>query len=387
MSVSDGEAVTRPILDYMCERQTAIVELIRTLVEIESPTYRKASVDRVADAVTKAAEGIAVVKRYAQREHGDHLRLEFDIPTRGEGQVLCLGHIDTVWAEGTLHRMPWRVADGRLWGPGVFDMKAGVAYLLFAARALRDLRLTSRRRFVVQLNSDEEIGSPSSTPITEAEARKSAAVLVAEPSAGLAGNLKTARKGGASFRVQVRGVAAHAGLDFASGANAIVELANQICRIAAWTDLRSGMTINPGVVRGGSASNVVPEQALADVDVRFSASEQARKVEALFQTLEPSDPRCSISVSGGVRKMPLERTSDVIRLFRLAQSISAEMGVKLGEASVGGGSDGNTTAALGIPTLDGLGAVGEGAHAMHESILTDRIADRAALIAGLVQRL
>ncbi len=377
----------RRILDYMRDRQPAIIDLIRTLVEVESPTHDKSGVNRVADAVAKAASGYATVTRYPQSDHGDHLRLEFDIPAREEGQVLGLGHIDTVWPVGTLSRMPWREEDGRLWGPGVFDMKAGVVYMLFAAQALRDLGLESRRSFVIQLNSDEEIGSPSSTPLTRDEASKSAAVLVAEPSSGLEGSLKTARKGGATYRVEAHGIATHAGLDFAAGASALVELAGQIRRVAGWTDLESGLTVNPGVARGGTASNVVAEEAWVDVDVRFGSREQALDIERRFNEIEPFDPRCSIRVSGGTRKMPLERSEDVIRLFRVARSISEEMGVSLGEASVGGGSDGNTTSAMGIPTLDGLGAVGEGAHAVHESILIDRIADRAALIAALVRQL
>ena len=375
------------ILEFMRDRQPEIVELVRAFVEIESPTAYKAGVDQIADAVADAAGGIAEVTRFPQAKHGDHLRLEFDIPTRGDGQVLALGHLDTVWPVGTLRRMPWREAEGRLWGPGVFDMKAGVAYMLFAARALRDLGLESRRRFVAQLNSDEEIGSPTSTPLTKAEARRSAAVLVAEPSFGLDGRLKTSRKGGASFRIEVRGVASHAGLDFESGASAIVELANQVRRIAAWTDLEQGVTVNPGVFRGGSASNVVAEKASADVDVRFRTRVQAAEITRRFAELGSFDTRCDVRVSGGIGKMPMERTVDVVRLFELAKSISAEMGVRLGEAAVGGGSDGNTTAAMGIPTIDGLGAVGEGAHALHESILVDRIADRAALIAALVHRL
>lgn len=371
----------------MREHRSAIVGLIRSLVTIESPTGDKAGVDRVADCVSEAADGYAQVRRYPQREHGDHLRLEFDIPTRADGQILGLGHIDTVWARGTLRRMPWREEDGRLWGPGVFDMKAGVAYMLFAARALRDLGLEARRRFVVQLNSDEEIGSPSSTPLTQAEASRSAAVLVAEPSAGPEGRLKTSRKGGGTFRIEAQGIAAHSGLDFEAGASAVVELAAQVRRVASWTDLASGLTVNPGVVRGGTASNVVAERAHAEVDVRIQTRDQARSIERRFRVIEPMDPRCSIRVEGGLRKMPLERTEDVVRLYRVAKSISDEMGVRLGEASVGGGSDGNTTAAMGIPTLDGLGAVGEGAHAVHENIRVDRIADRAALMAALVLRL
>lgn len=371
----------------MRDSQPEIVELVRALVQIESPTGCKAGVDKVADAVAGAAEGIATVTRYPQAEHGDHLRIEFDIPTRGDGQVLVLGHLDTVWPLGTLDRMPWRVENGRLWGPGVFDMKAGIAYMLFAAKALRELGLVSRRRFVAQLNSDEEIGSPTSTPLTKAEARRSAAVLVAEPSFGLDGCLKTSRKGGASFRIEARGVASHAGLDFESGASAIVELANQVRRIADWTDLERGLTVNPGVFRGGSASNVVAERASVEVDVRFRTRDHASDIVRRFRGLVPFDARCKVRVTGGIGKMPMERTDDVVRLFELARSISESMGIRLGEAAVGGGSDGNTTAAMGIPTIDGLGAVGEGAHALHESILIDRIADRAALLCGLVHSL
>lgn len=377
----------RRIHSYMREREGEIIALIRTLVEIESPTGDKAAVDRMGGAVADAAEQTARVTRLPQSEHGDHLRIEFDIPSKAEGQVLGLGHIDTVWGVGTLKRMPWKQADGRLWGPGVFDMKAGVAYLIFAARALRDLGLEARRRFVVQLNSDEEIGSPSSTPYTREEAARSAAVLVAEPSSGLEGNLKTSRKGGASFEVSVDGVATHAGLDFAAGASAILELTRQIQAASSWTDLGQGVTVNPGLVRGGSASNVVAEHAWAEFDVRFATREQGSRIEGRFASLAPVDPRCTVTVSGGVRKPPLERGPGVVRLFECAKEISAQLGVDLGEASVGGGSDGNTTAAMGIPTLDGLGAVGEGAHALHESILVDRIADRAALIASLVQTL
>lgn len=375
------------LLVYMRAHRPAMVDLIRRLVEIESPTSHKAGTDRVADAVEEAASGFAQVKRYPETACGDHLRLEFDIPTRGEGQVLAIGHLDTVWEVGTLERMPWRVSAGRLWGPGVFDMKAGLVLILFAAKALRELGLKPRRKFVAQLNSDEEIGSPTSTTFTRAEALRSAAVLVAEPSAGLEGSVKTARKGGATFKVEISGVASHAGLDFEAGASAIVELAKQVRRIAAWTDTPAGITVNPGLIRGGTATNVVAERAVVSIDVRFRTRGQAREVQRRFESLEPFDPRCRIKTSGGIGKMPMERSDGVVRLFKLAQAISAEMGIELGEASVGGGSDGNTTAALGIPTLDGLGAVGEGAHATHESILIDRIADRAALIASLVYRL
>ncbi len=378
---------TQRIFEYMAAHRRAIVDWTRALVEIESPTSNKPAVDRAADYVADVVGKFAEVTRYEQLVQGDHLRIEFDIPTQGDGQILGMGHLDTVWALGTIGRMPWREQDGRLWGPGVFDMKAGVAYFVFAARALRELNISARRKFVVQLNSDEEIGSPTSKAFTEAEAKRSDTVLVAEPSAGLEGNLKTARKGGGTFRINVRGQASHAGLDFAAGASAVVELARQIERLASWTDVGSGVTVNPGVIRGGSASNVVAEEAWCDVDVRTPRKDQAIELERQFFSIKPFDERCKVTVAGGLKRLPLERTEGVARLYEIAREISNEMGVELGEASVGGGSDGNTTAALGIPTLDGLGAVGEGAHALNESILIDRIADRAALIAALIARL
>ncbi len=372
------------ILEYMRERQSEIVEQIRSLVQLESPTGNKAAVDRVGSAVAELAEPFAAVRRHRQSDYGDHLRIAVETPSHGEGQLLALGHLDTVWELGTLDRMPWRYERGRYWGPGVFDMKAGVVYLLFAARALRDLGLRSRRRVVVQLNADEEVGSPSSTVHTEREARRSETVLVAEPSWGLEGSVKTARKGGATYEVTVTGVPAHSGLDFSAGASAIVELSRQVGVMADWTDLETGLTVNPGVFRGGTASNVVAERASASVDVRFVTKDEAELVGRRFRSLVPHDPSCEIQVSGGTRKLPLERTLEVVALYSTARKIAARMGVALGEASVGGGSDGNTTAALGVPTLDGLGAVGEGAHSLNESILESRIADRAALIAALL---
>ena len=375
------------ILEYMRSRQADIVALIRRLVELESPTSSKAAVDRVGSAVADVADEVASVRRHPATDFGDHLRIAFDIPSHRDGQLLGLGHIDTVWEIGTLRRMPWRHAKGRYWGPGVFDMKAGVVYLLFAAFALRDLRIRPRRQFVVQLNSDEEVGSPTSTVHTKREASRSAAVLVAEPSAGLDGRLKTARKGGATYEVVVRGVPSHSGLDFSAGASAIGELARQVGVVSRWTDLRTGLTVNPGLIQGGTASNVVAAEATATFDVRFVTKGQSEAIDRRFRSLEPVDRRCAIRVLGGTRKLPMERTPDVVRLLRTAQDIAKRMGVNLGEAAVGGGSDGNTTAAMGVPTLDGLGAVGEGAHSLNESILESRIADRAALVAALASEL
>ena len=377
-----------PILEWMQARQGEIVEWIRGLVEIESPSWDEAAVTRAGNYVTAMADGLGKVSRTRLEGYGDLLRIEPELPGGAkDGQILALGHLDTVYPAGTLATMPCREGQGRLWGPGVFDMKAGVAYFLFAARALRELKIPVRRGFVLQLNPEEEIGSPASRPFTEAEAAKSAAVLVGEPSYGLQGSVKTARKGGGTFTLRVEGKASHAGLDFAAGASAVVEMARQVDRIAAWTDLEAGVTVNPGVVRGGTVSNVVAAEAMAVIDVRVPRVDQAAELERRFRELTPFDPRTRLTLEGGLRRPPMERSAGTAELYETARAICAEWGMELGEAGVGGGSDGNFTAAMGVPTLDGLGAVGEGAHSTGESILLDRVADRAALVARLMAAL
>jgi glutamate carboxypeptidase len=266
-------------------------------------------------------------------------------------------------------------------------MKGGIAFFVFAMRALKELDVPVQKRVLLQLNSDEEIGSPSSRPLTEKEARRSAVVLVLEPSAGLDGKAKTARKGVGGYTITVRGKAAHAGLDFTAGASAIVELARQIETIAGFTDLEKGLTVNPGVISGGTRSNVIAEHAEVEVDFRIARLKDAAAIEKKFAKLKPFDKRCSVTIAGGLNRPPLERSPEVVALFQKARAIAGELGVTLEETSVGGGSDGNFTAALGVPTLDGIGAVGEGAHATNESILVSRIADRTALLARLVAAL
>ncbi len=383
-----------PLLHYTQQRLPAMLDWIEGLVRIESPTDDKAAVDQavayVVDNLPTKAPTRAKVKLHRQRGYGNHLRLEFPLSPRGRksqpaaGQVLGLGHLDTVWAKGTLARMPCKREGGRLWGPGSFDMKAGAAMLLFAAEALRELNIPVEGGFVVQLNSDEEIGSPTSRSHTEAEAKRSRRVLVAEPSFGPNGAVKTGRKGGGGFTIRVHGRSAHAGLDFESGSSAIVELARQIERVASWTDLAAGVTVNPGVIRGGTRSNVVAEEASVEVDVRAPRAAQARRLEKQFHQLKPFDRKTTLTVEGGLRRPPLERSAPVLGLYRMAQKAARELGFELEQAQVGGGSDGNFTAALGVPTLDGLGAVGEGAHALHESILIDRLPERTALLAKLI---
>ena len=373
------------ILRRAQDRLPELIEWIGDLVRIESPTDDKAAVDCAVEYVADYVTPFAKVKLRRQRRYGDHLRIEFDLPSRRKtSQVLGLGHLDTVWPIGTIKRMPFKHAQGRLWGPGVFDMKSGVGFFVFAAEILRELDIGVPHRFVLQLNSDEEIGSPSSRPFTQAEAKKSKAVLVAEPSAGLDGRAKTARKGGGTYTERVAGRAAHSGLDFSSGVSAVLELSRQLLKIAEWTDLEKGVTVNPGVIQGGTRSNVVPETAWTEVDVRAPRPADARRIERKFRSLKPIDRRTRLEVEGGVGRPPLVRSRAVVKLYRQARKLAAEMGVELGEAQVGGGSDGNFTAAMGIPTLDGMGGVGEGSHAVNESILVNRMADRTALLAKLI---
>jgi glutamate carboxypeptidase len=375
-----------PLLSYARSHQAHIVGLCRRLVECESPSDDPAAVARFVELTAGAAAGLGHTRILDGGRFGPHLQCEIELPGSDKsGQVLVLGHSDTVWPVGTLAQMPFREADGRLWGPGVLDMKAGIAFFLFAVRALRELGLPVRRKVVLQLNSDEEVGSESSRALTEREARRSAAVLVLEPGTGLEGKLKTARKGVGDYTITVHGRAAHAGLDFTSGANAIVELAYQVRTISGFTRVERGITVSPGVIAGGTRSNVVPAEARVEVDIRVLRTKDAKTLDRRFHWLRPRDPRCRIEVTGGLNRPPMERTSAIGELFETARALAAELGVGIEESTSGGGSDGNFTAAAGVPTLDGLGAVGEGAHALNESILVDRIADRTALIAKLLQ--
>jgi glutamate carboxypeptidase len=285
---------------------------------------------------------------------------------------------------GTLKTMPFREAEGRLWGPGTLDMKGGIAIVLFAMRALRELDIPLPHKVLLQVNSDEEVGSHSCRALTEKNALASKAVYVVEPGTGLTGKLKTARKGVGAYTVKVQGRAAHAGVDFSNGASAILELARQLEKIAGFTDLPRGLTVNPGVIAGGTRSNVIAADAVAYVDVRIKQARDFAALDRKFRALKPFDKRCIVTVTGGLNRPPMERRAGTIGLYRTAQKVAKAMGLEIEESATGGGSDGNFTAALGIPTLDGLGPVGEGAHASNESILIDQIPERIALFAGLM---
>jgi glutamate carboxypeptidase len=371
-------------LRYATQKQAEIVAMVRALVECESPSDAPEAVDRFTALLAEQASGFAT----AEFLPGGSLRLELALPGEAkEGQILVLGHADTVWPLGTLRTMPFREMDGRLWGPGVLDMKAGLAFCLFAARAIRDLNVPVRRKVVLLVAPDEEVGSHNSRAVTEAEARRSDCVLVLEPGTGLAGKLKTGRKGVGQYTIVVEGKASHAGVDFENGASAIVEAARQVIAIAGFTELARGTTVNPGIIQGGTRTNVIAAEARVDVDVRVARLSDAEELDRKFQTLQPVDTHCRIRIEGGLNRPPMERTPQVAALFQKARGIAAEIGVALEESATGGGSDGNFTAALGIPTLDGLGAVGEGAHAPNESVMVNRIADRVALLASLLAKL
>ena len=374
-----------PIYAHIRKQQQHLVKLIQNLVECESPSDDPAAVNRFVDLVAASVSGLANVRTFPGGGFGRHVQCEFLLPSpKKHGRILALGHSDTVWPVGTLRTMPFRAAGGRLWGPGVLDMKAGIAFFIYAMRAIVELDLPVRRRVVLQLNSDEEAGSDSSRPLTERTARSSVAVLVLEPGAGLEGKAKTARKGIGGYTLRVHGIASHACVDFAAGASAVVELARQIQRLAGFTGLRRGVTVNPGTVRGGTRTNVIAAEAEAGIDFRVPTLADFRSLDRRMHALRPFDRRCRLELSGGLNRPPMERNRGVLSIYRKARQLAAELGVELEESSTGGGSDGNFTAALGVPTLDGIGAVGEGAHAAHESILISRIADRAALLAKLV---
>lgn len=361
-----------------------LIDRVRQLVEIESPSDDKCAVDRCVEAAGEMAADLGGrIRRHRQRSAGDVLEARFG-PT-GRGAVMLLGHLDTVWPVGTLRKMPFRVAGGRVWGPGTLDMKAGVAMALTAIEVLRG-RKELERPAILLLTGDEEVGSAASRPIVEKLARDCAAVFVLEPAQGLAGAYKTARKGVGSYRLQVEGVAAHAGVDFERGHSAIDELAWQLEKIRGFTELDRGLTVNAGVIRGGTRTNVIAAEAEAEVDVRIARLKDAARIERKFRSLRVRDGGCVLHVEGGINRPPMERSRGTVALFRRAATLAEGLGFSLAEAATGGGSDGNFTAALGVPTLDGMGAVGEGAHASHESVVVKELVPRTALLAEMIRR-
>jgi glutamate carboxypeptidase len=369
----DGTPMQRP-------EQTAMLAALERLVTAESPAPDKARCDACADEVAELFRqrvGVSAI-RHRRRGAGDHLEVRI-----GEGAepIVLLCHYDTVWPAGTLTRLPFRIDGDRVTGPGSYDMKAGIVEAAFALQHARP-----KRPIVVLATSDEEIGSASSRALIEETARHAVAVLVLEPAAS-GGALKTARKGIADFVLEVMGRAAHAGIEPEKGISAIEELAHQVLALKMLGDPGSGTTINVGVVHGGSRPNVVAAQARAEIDVRFARASEAERVVAAIQGLQPQLDGARLRISGGVDRPPMERSPGTVRLAQLAQRLARGVGFELKETSTGGASDGNFTAAMGVPTLDGLGPDGGGAHADSEHLLVESWLQRTQLLRLLVEAL
>ena len=380
----------RAALAYLRSREAAMLRLLGEFVRSESFSYEKKAIDAFGAQVGREwrSRG-AAVRVMKKRERGDNLRIEVS-PNGGadqrRGQLLVIGHLDTVYPLGTLKKMPFRVTAGRAYGPGTFDMKGGLVLALFALDALRHAG-AAHKKLVFLWTSDEEIGSYASRATIEAEARKSDAVLVLEPAFGSEGRLKTQRKGIGTADITVHGKSAHAGIDPEKGVNAVHELALQVERLRKLQNLARGISVQSTVISGGTISNVVPDLAKAEVDIRFSRLADGAALQRKILGLKPILRGARVVVEGGINRPPLERRPQIARLFTHAQALMREMGLALGEAATGGGSDGNFTAALGVPTLDGLGCVGDGAHSPHEHVIVRKLPERAALIAGLLASL
>jgi glutamate carboxypeptidase len=373
------------LFKWLKKQLPGMVQTLGTFVCAESPSTEKSAADVCARVIAAAWRKCGVRVEFIEQKHrGAHLRVMYDPGgTTSRSQVLVLGHYDTVYARGTLAQMPFRRVGGRLFGPGVFDMKAGIVQALFALRAIQCCNLRTTKRVVFLWTSDEEIGSESSRRLLETEAKRSDAVFVLEPALGRRGLVKTARKGVGEAQILVHGRASHAGLAPEKGVNAIHELSLQIARVNQWNDWRRGISINAGIVAGGTRPNVIPDRAMAVLDLRALRSDDMRSIDKKLRGLRPILPGAKLEVRGGFNRPPLERKNSA-ELFERASVLAKQIGFTIGEGTAGGGSDGNLTAALGIPTLDGLGAVGDGAHSQGEYVITRAMPQRAALLAALL---
>ncbi len=370
------------LLAYFDSGLSEAVALLRRLVEMESNSLDKPGVDRVASFLAREFRSLgSQVEVLQEPRRGNLLKATW----HGRGRpVMVLGHLDTVWSSGTLERRPFRLDAGRAYGPGIFDMKSGILLALLACGAFQKGRIDPGKEVIFFFTSDEEIGTEAGLPHLRSAVENCAAVLCLEPPLN-GGGAKTFRKGVSTYRIRVQGIASHAGVDHAGGANAIAELSRQVLALQEMTCYARGITVSIGLMRGGTASNVVPADAEAEVDVRASTSADALWMDERIRALKPHDARCTLQVTGGVNRPPLERSEGVIRLYLKARAVAAELGMDLAEGSTGGGSDGSYTASMGIPTLDGLGVEGDGAHAEHEYIEVACIPRRAALLCRLIQ--
>jgi len=382
------DSLARQIFNALQARQTEVEAFIRALVEVESPSGDVEGslgvVDLLADVAGKL-DCVDAIERVDVSDFGQHLVIRAFQQANSAGQILLVGHTDTVHSLGSLSEQPWRVDAGKIYGPGIFDMKANCALVIEVLSTLAVMKATPAFGVTLALTCDEEVGSMSGWPLLErvASSQPTRCAFVLEPPAS-GGRVKTSRKGTGIFAIKVEGKAAHAGLEPEKGASAILELARQTEQLHAINLSGTGITLNVGVVHGGTRSNVVAAEAQGEIDVRFSTEAESLEIERILSNLKPIDERTKVFVSGGINRPPMERTSAVVELFEKARGIAAELDFELGEAQVGGASDGNFLAAMGIPVLDGLGISGDGAHAVHEHIEADDIARRGALIGGLL---
>lgn len=374
---------SRKLLEYFSARKEKIVASIHNLVEIESPS-RDISGNREAvewlENEARKISGDFQIERIFADGYGEHFILRA-FPS-DKKPVLFLGHTDTVHPRGSFLKNPTRIENGKFYGCGIFDMKSGCVLMLEALRACRELNLAPAHPVTILLSCDEEIGSFSGRPLVEKEAKKSEFCLISEPSAN--GRVKTGRKGTGMFELKTHGVPAHAGLEPERGASAILEISKQIEKIHALNNLDEGTTVNVCTIAGGTTTNVIPEFATCSIDVRFTRASEAERIEGELKNLKSFDERVSMEILGAINRPPLERTEKVVKLYEKARRIAESFGYELGETEVGGASDGNFVAALGIPVLDGLGVTGNGAHTLEEYILVEDIPQRATLLASLL---
>jgi glutamate carboxypeptidase len=371
------------ILRYFEERRGDIMAAIRTIVDIESPSNNvkqsRQSVDRIAEMFRELPVELKI-ERITAEDHGDHLIVRaFPADTKS---VLLLGHTDTVHPVGTIDKNPTRIDGDRFYGCGIFDMKANIVLMIEALRFIALNEMQPSRPITILLSCDEEVGSRTGKALVEREAAAAQKCFVFEPS--LEGKVKTGRKGTGMFRLTAHGIPAHAGLEPEKGASAVLEIARQIERLHKLNNVDAGTTVNVTIVKGGTASNVIPEYADCDIDVRFTSSAEADHIDKAIRSLAPIDHRVSLTVEGEINRPPMERSESVVQLYDCARNAAASFDYELGEAQVGGGSDGNFVAALGVPVLDGLGIAGAGAHTLNEHILVSDIAKRATLVTLLL---
>jgi glutamate carboxypeptidase len=374
---------THKLLQFFVENKGNILNSIRALVEIESPSYdiegNRTVVDFLESETAKISKNFQIERIFAEN-YGEHFILRA-FPSN-EKPILLLGHTDTVHPRSSKEQNPTRIEGNKFYGCGIFDMKSGCILMMETLRAFSELNLKPKRPVTILLSCDEEVGSFSGRELVEREAKNAEFCLVCEPSAN--GRVKTGRKGTGMFQLNTRGIPAHAGLEPERGASAILEISRQIEKIHALNDLSKGTTVNVCTMTGGTTTNVIPEYATCSIDVRFTKASEAERIENNLRTLKTFDERVSLNLSGGINRPPLERTESIVKLHEKARAIAAGFDYDLGETQVGGASDGNFVAALGVTVLDGLGVTGDGAHTLEEYVLVDDIPKRAALIAGLI---